>query len=107
MNDLNRIKILESEIEHSLKKIEEGTIGKISDLAYTVDAQNNVTGIALDNIVLKSFPKTLLNFNKLEELSIYQSNLLKIPFELSKLTYLKSLTLGRNFLRNFLLQYWN
>jgi small GTP-binding protein len=99
MNDLQKIIKLQSEIGYGLKRIEGNTIGETSDLGYIVDAENNVTGISLDNIRLNSFPETLLEFNELEELSIYQSNLKKIPPEFSKMIKLRSLTLAGNDLK--------
>ncbi|MBO9202027.1 MULTISPECIES: COR domain-containing protein [Niastella] len=100
MTDLEKIKRLESEIGHTLKR-KGSDLDSISDLYYSIDADKTVKSIRLRNISLQTFPQSLLEFNELEDLKLSQNKLKEVPPEISKMKSLKYLSLARNDLRSF------
>ncbi|HUU19241.1 MAG TPA: COR domain-containing protein [Sedimentisphaerales bacterium] len=97
--DLELIQQLEKEVGIKLREKEEIQYSASYAKAYQKDSKGHIIRLALEDLQLYEFPRTILKFKNLVYLSLYDNQLSMLPPEISKLTNLNKLYLGNNKLR--------
>lgn len=94
--DLELIKELEREIGIDLTQEEIIDYSGILRGAYQIDFNAHVIRLALEDLELKDFPRTIMKFKNLVYLSLYDNQVRKFPPEIKQLTNLTELYLAQN-----------
>ncbi len=95
-SDMELIKELAKEIGVKLKKSDDIDFEFETKAVFQVNSLGYVTHLGLDNLRIKTFPLTILKFNKLVTLSLHENQLNIFPPETEHLTELSVLYLGQN-----------
>ncbi|NQU06371.1 MAG: GTP-binding protein [Calditrichaeota bacterium] len=99
MTDLQRIKLLEEEIEFELMRIDPNIV-MMKKNGYSIDETENVTGLNLDNCNLKRIPESVLQFEHLVNISLYNNEISETGMIFSRLPLLERIHLGKNRLQS-------
>jgi small GTP-binding protein len=65
-------------------------------IGYTIDSDQNVVGLSIEERELEAFPQTVLGFKHLIDLSLWGNKLTDLPDALGRLQHLERLTLQYN-----------